>query len=184
MEQILDSYKPDFEKSIGILTDAFATLRVGRANPIMVENIIVEAYGAQTPLKQVASITVPEARTILVAPWDKAIIKDIAKAIELANIGISPVNEGAQLRLTVPALTEDSRKELVKSVGEKMEKTRIAIRQIRDKAKDNIVKQEKDKQLTEDDKYDLQKKLDELVKDYNEKIKSMADKKEQEIMTL
>lgn len=184
MEQFLDNYKPDFEKSVGILTDSLATLRVGRANPIMVENILVDVYGAQTPLKQMASITVPEARTILVAPWDKAIIKDIAKAIELANIGISPVNEGAQLRLTVPALTEESRKELVKSIGEKMEKTRIAIRQIRDKAKDNIVKQEKNKQLTEDDKYDLQKKLDELVKDYNEKIKAMGDKKEQEIMTL
>ena len=184
MEQFLDNYKPDFEKSVGILSETLTTLRVGRANPIMVENIMVEAYGAQAPLKQMASITVPEARTILVAPWDKAIIKDIAKAIELANIGISPVNEGAQLRLTVPALTEESRKELVKSIGEKMEKTRIAIRQIRDKAKDNIVKQEKDKQLTEDDKYDLQKKLDELVKDYNEKIKAMGDKKEQEIMTL
>ena len=184
MEQFLDNYKPDFEKSVGILSEALTTLRVGRANPIMVENIMVEAYGAQAPLKQMASITVPEARTILVTPWDKAIIKDIAKAIELANIGISPVNEGAQLRLTVPALTEESRKELVKSIGEKMEKTRIAIRQIRDKAKDNIVKQEKNKQLTEDDKYDLQKKLDELVKDYNEKIKAMGDKKEQEIMTL
>lgn len=184
MEQIIDNYKPDFEKSIGILTDSLTTLRVGRANPMMVENIMVEVYGAQTPIKQMASITVPEARTILIAPWDKTIIKDIEKAIELAKIGISPVNEGAQLRLTVPALTEESRKELVKSVGEKMEKTRIAVRQIRDKAKDNIVKQEKDKQITEDDKYDLQKKLDELVKNYNEKIKLMGDKKEKEIMTL
>lgn len=184
MEQLLDNYKPDFEKSLSILTESLTTLRVGRANAMMVENIMVDAYGSQTQLKQMASITVPEARTIIVVPWDKAIIKDIEKAIELANIGINPVNEGAQLRLTVPALTEESRKELVKSVREKMEKTRIAIRQIRDKAKDGIVKQERNKQITEDDKYDLQKKLDEMVKDYNEQIKSMGDNKEKEIMTL
>lgn len=184
MEQFLDNYKPDFEKSLAVLSDTLTTLRVGRANPIMVENIMVDVYGSQTPIKQMASITVPEARTILITPWDKTVIKDIEKAIELANIGINPVNEGAQLRLTVPALTEESRKELVKSVGEKMDKTKITMKQIRDKAKDNIVKQEKAKQITEDDKYDLQKKLDEMVKNYNEKIKSMGNKKESEIMTL
>lgn len=184
MEQFLDNYKPDFEKSLAVLSDTLTTLRVGRANSIMVENIMVDAYGSQTPIKQMASITVPEARTILITPWDKTVIKDIEKAIKLANIGINPVNEGAQLRLTVPALTEESRKELVKSVGEKMDKTKITMKQIRDKAKDNIVKQEKAKQITEDDKYDLQKKLDEMVKSYNEKIKSMGNKKESEIMTL
>lgn len=181
---MLDNYKPDFDKVLVNLAEDLSTLRVGRANPIMVENILVESYGAKTPIKQIASITVPEARTILIQPWDKTLSKEIEKAITVANIGISPVNEGSQIRLTIAPLTEESRKELTKSIGEKVEKARIAIRQTRDKAKDEIVKQEKNKEITEDDKYDLQKKLDEMVKGYNEDIKVVGEKKEQEIMTL
>ena len=184
MESIIDSRKPEFERAMENLKSELSTLRVGRANPIMVENILVEAYGTKTPLKQLASITAPEARTILIQPWDKTIAKEVEKAIAAANIGISPVNEGHQIRLTIPALTEESRKELTKSVGEKMEKTRIIIRQIRDKVKESIVKQEKDGAVTEDDKYELVKKLDELIKNYNDKIKELGDKKEEEIMTL
>jgi ribosome recycling factor len=184
MDSLLDNYQPDFDKSLEILKSELATLRVGRANPLMVENILVEAYGTKTAIKQLASTTIPEARTILIQPWDKTIIKEMEKAIIEANIGISPVNEGQQLRLTIPPLTEESRKELTKSVGEKMEKTRIAIRQIRDKAREEIVKQERNKEITEDDKYDLQKKLDERVKDYNDQVKQAGEKKEQEIMTL
>ena len=181
---MLDTYKSDLEKSLENLKKELATLRVGRANPMIVENILVDAYGSKMPIKQMASITVPEARTILVQPWDKAAAKDIEKAIQAANIGINPVNEGAQIRLTVAPLTEESRKELVKSVGEKMEKTRIAVRQIRDKERDEIIKKEKNKEITEDDKFNLQKKLDEIVKEYNDKIKEISEKKEEEIMTI
>lgn len=184
MNSIIDLFKPDLEKTISLLSQELSTLRVGRANPLMVENIMVEAYGAKTPLKQLASITVPEARTIVIAPWDKTIAKDVEKSIIIANIGINPVNEGAQIRLSIPPLTEESRKELVRSVGEKMEKTRIGLRQIRDKIRDEIAKQEKTKMITEDDKYDLQKKVDDLIKDYNETIKTLGDKKENEIMTI
>lgn len=182
--EFIQKYKDDFQKSLKILEDDLKTLRVGRANPLIVEGIMIEAYGSRTPLKQVASIAVPEARTLIIQPWDKSISKDIEKAIIEAKIGINPVNEGQQIRLTIPALTEESRKELTKSIGEKMEKTRIAIRQIRDKVKDEIVKAEKAKDITEDDKYDQQKKLDDVVKDYNDKIKIIGDKKEEEIMTL
>lgn len=184
MSSLIDSHKPNFEKAMEVLKGDLTTLRVGRANPLMVENILVEVYGAKTPIKQLASTTVPEARTLLIQPWDKSIIKDVEKAIIAANIGISPVNEGAQIRLTIPPLTEESRLELAKSVGEKMEKTRIVIRQLRDKVKEEAVKKEKDKEITEDDKYDLIKKLDELVKEYNEKIKQAGEAKEKEIMTL
>ena len=184
MEQLLQIYQPDFDKSLAVLADDLATLRVGRANPLIIENMNVEAYGVMTPLKQLASISAPESRTLLIMPWDKSIIKDIENGIIKANIGLSPVNEGSQIRLTVPALTEESRKELVKSVGEKMERTRIAIRQIRDKVKDDIIKKEKSGSLTEDDKYDLQKKVDEMVKGYNDQIKDLGDKKEKEIMTI
>jgi len=182
--ELIDSYKPDFERVVDNLKGELATLRVGRANPLIVENILVEAYGTKMPLKQLASITVPEARTILIQPWDKAVVKDVEKGIIAAQIGLNPVNEGQQIRLTIPPLTEESRKELTKSVGEKTEKTRIAIRQIRDRVREEITRKEKAKELTEDDRYDLQGKLDDLIKDYNEKIKELGDKKEQEIMTL
>jgi len=182
--ELVDSYKPDFEKVLDNLKGELATLRVGRANPLIVENILIEAYGSKMPLKQLASITVPEARTILIQPWDKAVTKDIEKGIIAAQIGLNPVNEGQQIRLTIPPLTEESRKELTKSVGEKMEKTRIAIRQIRDRAREEIAKKEKAKELTEDDRYVMQGKFDDLIKDYNEKIKELGDKKEQEIMTI
>ena len=181
---IIENYQADFDKAFENLKSELTTLRVGRANPAMVENILVEAYGSKTPLKQVASITVPEARTILIQPWDKNIGKDIEKAIIAANIGLSPVNEGAQIRLSIPQLTEENRLELVKSLGEKLEKTRIGLRQIRDRVKDEITKQEKNKEITQDDKYNLQKKLDELVKKFNDQIKVLGEKKEQEIMTL
>jgi len=184
MDQIIESKKSEFDKALGVLEEDLKTLRVGRANPVMVENILVEAYGAKTPLKQMASISVPESRTILIQPWDKTIIKEVEKSIIAANIGISPTNEGSQIRLTIPPLTEESRKELTKSVGEKAEKIRISIRQIRDKVKDEINKKEKDNEITEDDKYDLQKKLDELVREYNDRIKVLADNKEKEIMTI
>lgn len=184
MSTIIDNHKESFDKTLKNLEEDLATMRVGRANPMIVENILVESYGAKAPLKQVASISVPEARTLLIQPWDKSIIKDIEKGIIEAQIGINPVNEGSQIRLTIPALTEESRKELTKSVGEKMEKSRISMRQIRDRVKDEIQKAEKSNDITEDDKFDLQKKLDDLVKEYNEKIKLIGEKKEKEIMTL
>lgn len=184
MEEMLESHKEEFEQALAHLKDELATLRVGRANPVMVENILVEAYGTKTPIKQLASITTPAIRTILIQPWDKNIIKGIERAIVEAAIGINPVNEGQQIRLTIPPLTEESRKELVKSMGEKVEKVRITIRQIRDKIKEEIIKKEKEKEITEDDKYDLIKELDELTKDYNDQIKEIGEKKEKEIMEL
>src|SRR3989338_1236618 len=168
MHSILAVQKEKFDQALDRLQEELATLRVGRANPLLVENILVEAYGARTPLKQLASISVPEARTLLIQPWDKSVAADIEKSIQAANIGINPVNEGQQIRLTVPQLTEESRQELTKSVGEKEEKTRVTIRQIRDKVKESIISQERGGVITEDDKYEAIKKLDEAVKEYNE----------------
>ena len=182
--QIIEQHKPEFEKGLEMLKNELTTLRVGRANPMMVEGILVDAYGSKMPIKQMASITVPEARTLLIQPWDKALSKEVEKAIIQANIGISPVNEGAQIRLTVPQLTEENRKELVKQVREKLEKIKIVFRQVRDKIKDTIGKMEKDKELTEDDRFLLLKKLDETTKEYTTKAEEMSDKKEDEIMTI
>ena len=184
MHPLLENHQTKFEQTIARLKEDLATMRVGRANPLLVENIVVDAYGARTPIKQLASISVPEARTILIQPWDKSITKEVEKGIVAANIGINPVNEGQQLRLTVPQLTEESRKELTKSVSEKEEKARVAIRQVRDRVKEEIVSQERGRAITEDDKYNLIKQLDELVKDYNTQIKEFGEKKVNEIMTI
>jgi len=184
MDSPLEQNKEKFDQAIQHLREELGTMRVGRANPMIVENIAVQAYGATQPLKQMASISVPEARTLIIAPWDKSVIKEIEKAIIAANIGINPVNEGQQLRLTVPQLTEESRRELTKAVAEKEEQAKIVIRQLRDKTKEAILTSEKNNEITEDDRFNLIKKLDELVKEYNEKIKEIGEKKHAEIMTL
>ena len=184
MLDFFDRFKSAAEKILDNLKDDLSTLRIGRANPLMVENILVEVYGSKMPLKQLASVSVPEARTLIIQPWDNNLIKEVEKAIMAASLGLTPINEGAQIRLTIPSLTEESRRELTKSVGEKMEKSRIAIRQIRDKAREEAIKKERQKEITEDDKYDLQKKLDEAIKNYNDLIKNLGEKKEKEIMTI
>ncbi|MBU1165106.1 ribosome recycling factor [Patescibacteria group bacterium] len=180
----IDEQKEEFEKSIDFLKKELAGIRTGRANPKIVENILVDSYGTKTQLKQLASITVPEARTLLIQPWDKNITKDIEKAINQAGIGISPVADGNNIRLTMPAMTEESRKDFVKIINEKAENSRISIRQVRDKIKEEIIKQEKNKELTEDDRYQLIKDLDELTKKYNEQVKEIADAKEKEVMSI
>ena len=180
----LDDSKQEFESAIEFLKKELAGIRTGRANPEMVENISVDSYGAKTPIKQLASITVPEARTITIQPWDKNIIKDIEKAITASDIGISPVVEGSNIRLTIPQMTEENRLGFVKVIGAKAEKSRVAVRQTRDKIKEEITKQEKNKEITEDDKYDLIKDLDEMTRKFNDQIKELVDAKEKEVMSI
>lgn len=181
---LLEKYKPEFEKVINHLKKELIVLRVGRANSTLVEDILVEAYGIKTPLKQLASISVPEARVILIQPWDKNILKGIEKAIREANIGLNPVNEGKIIRLVIPQLTEENRKKLVRTLSEKLEKIRISLRSIRDRIREEITKAKENKEITEDDKYRLREKLDEITKDYNQQIKELGEKKEEEIMTI
>ena len=184
MEPFFKKYEPDLEKIINQSKQEIATLRTGRASPVMVENILVEAYGVKTPLKQLASINVPQARSIIIEPWDKNILKDIEKAIVDARIGLAPVNEGKHIRLTLPQMTEENRKSKISELNNKLEKTKMKIRALRDKIKEEIVAAERNREITEDDKYDLQKKLDELTKDYNEKIKEIGEQKRIEITTI
>ena len=184
MDSFFISHKPELEKAVEHTQSEISSIRTGRANPVVLENIMVESYGTKTPLKQLASISVPEARCMVVQPWDKSVIKDIEKAITQANLGMQVVNEGNLLRVTVPQLTEESRQELVKLLKEKLEKGRIAVRQLRDKIKEEIVTKERGGELTEDDRFKLQKELDELTNEYNGKIKELGEKKEAEITTV
>jgi len=184
MNQYIQAKQADFTKSIDFFKKDISSIRTGRANPAMLDGVFVEAYGTRTALVGLASISVPEARSIVVTPWDKTITKDIEKAITAANLGINPVNEGDKIRLVVPQLTEENRKELVKKLSEKMETARIALRQIRDEIKEAIEAAFKDKAISEDDKFRFIKELDEEITKQNDALKSIKDKKEEEIMTI
>jgi len=161
-----------------------ATLRTGRANPAILDGIQVDAYGTKTPINGMASITVADAQSIVVAPWDKSVSKAVEKAIVEANLGVGVVNEGMQIRLTVPRMTEENRKDLVKKLNEKHEDGRIKIRKIRDEVKGNVEKAEKDKEISEDSRFAYIAELDKEVHERNEELKNLRDKKETEIMTI
>lgn len=181
---ILDDHRTEFDKPIEHFKSELAGFRTGRANPALIENIAVTAYGSTTPLKQLGSISVADARSMVVDPWDKSILGDIEKALQAANVGVSAANEGTHLRVTVPLMTEENRKEIVKMLRDKMEQARVAVRGLRDKVKESITTAEEAGSITEDEKFRLQKQLDELTSTTNDKIKALADAKEAEVMTI
>jgi len=185
MHELLESKKEDFESAVKHCKDELSGLRTGRATPALVEDVIAEAYGVKQPVKALATITTPDVKTISIEPWDKSLLADIEKAVrDASSIGISPTNDGRVVRINIPPLTEESRKEMVKVLGQKLEQGRIAVRQIRDKVRDEINKAEKNKEIGEDDKFRMQKDLDNMVGDYNEEIKKIGEEKEKEIMTV
>jgi ribosome recycling factor len=181
---IIDSHKEDFDKAVDHFTDDIANLKTGRANPALLDSINVEAYGVPTPINQVASISVPDARSIVVQPWDKGVINDIDKAIRESDIGLSPVNEGDKIRISIPQMTEESRKDIVKTLHKKIEDARIAIRNVRDGIKEEILEAEKNKEFGEDEKFNLMEELDKNTGEHNDKVKEIGEQKEKEIMTV
>ena len=184
MNQYIEVKKEDFIKAIDFFQKEISGLRTGRANPNILDGIQVEAYGAKTPINGVASISVPDGQNLIITPWDKNIIKEIEKALTVAELGMGIINDGDKLRLTVPKMTEENRKELVKKLNEKHEASRIVIRNIRDEIKQAIEQAEKDKEITEDDKFRFIKELDEEINKQNSQIKKIRDKKEEDIMTI
>lgn len=181
---MIDNHVPEFDKAVNHFIDDLASLNTGRANPAILDCVLVDAYGAKTPLNQMASINVPEARCILIQPWDRSVIKDIEKAICESGLGFNPVNEGDKIRITLPLMTEESRKALVKIMHQKVEEARISIRSVREEIKDEIGRAEKNKAIGEDEKYNLVEDLDKIVGEYNDKIKRIGEDKEKEIMTI
>lgn len=169
------------QKSLEHLKHELQGLRTGRATPTLLDNIKVDYYGALTPLNQCSSINVPEARLLVVQPWDKSIINKIEKAIQSANLGLNPINDGVVIRIPIPAMTDERREELVRIVHQMAEEGRIAVRNIRREANDRIKKLEKEKDISEDDAKaahdEIQKKTDEYI----EKINEAQDEKEKEI---
>lgn len=184
MPTIIDQHAPVFEQAFTHFENELLGLRTGRAHAGLVEDVRVEAYGSQMDLKGVASISVPDAKTIQIEPWDKALVGVIEKSLIIADLGIQPVTSGSIIRLILPPMTEENRKHIVKQVHEKAEETRIAIRNVREEVREQIQKAEKDKKIGEDEKFRLQEQLDKMVKEWNEKVEQLADKKETEIMTI
>ena len=184
MNNFLESHKEDFAKAVEHLKGELSSLRTGRANASLVENILVEAYGVKTPIRGLANITVPDPKTLVIEPWDKSVIKDMEKAIQMANTGINPVNEGTKIRLSMPQMTEENRKDMIKILGQKLEQARISLRNVRETVKDEIAKAEKDKKIGEDEKFRFQAELEEFVKEKNEEVKVIGEKKEKELMTI
>lgn len=180
----LEDYKDSFEKNLEHLKKELSTIRTGRASPALVENILVEAYNTKTPLKQLATITVAEAKSLVIQPWDKTVIKEIEKQLAQTNLEATVRNEGSLLRVIMPPLTEENRKNLVKVLSQKLEATRVAIRAVRDEIRGRILTAEKNKEITEDDKFRLLEKLDTTTKNYINKVEESGEKKKEEILTI
>ncbi|EKE06924.1 MAG: hypothetical protein ACD_18C00235G0003 [uncultured bacterium] len=173
-----------FEKSIEFLRQDISSLRTGRATPALVEDIIVEAYGTKQPLKAVASISVADAKTINVDPWDKSLSQAVEIAIRNSDVGINPVNDGKLIRLPLPDLNAERRQELIKVLHKKLEQARVSLRKIREDVRNEIDKAEKAKTISEDEKFNEQDDLEKLVKEYNDRVKEIGDEKEKEITTI
>ena len=184
MMPIIIEHKLAFDSAIEHLKSELSTIRSNRASPAMVEEIKIEVYGSEMRLKELASLSVPDPRAIAVQPWDKNIIKDIEKGLTKADLNVGIANDGAIIRLTLPSLTTETRQALIKVLGQKLEAGRVQIRQIREKIREEIIKSEKNKEITEDDRFQAQNDLDEMVKDYIEQIKVLGDRKEEEITTI
>lgn len=178
----INLYKEDFKKVVDFFKEELGGLRTGRANAAMVEGVLVDAYGSKMSLKGVASITIPDAKTIVVDPWDKSLVKEVENALRNCGKNINPINEGNFLRIVIPGLTEETRKQLAKLVGEKAEAARVSIRHLRENIKDEILAAEEAKEIAEDQRFKLQQDLDKKVADLNVEIKKIAEEKEAEIM--
>lgn len=180
----LSDYKPEFEKVLDHFKQEIGGIRTGRASSALVENIMIDAYGEKMSVKAVAAISVSDAKSLVVEPWDKNLVKEMENTIRNAGIGVSVVNEGNFLRLVLPQLTEENRKMLVKLVNERAEEAKISLRSVREKAKEKIIDAEKKKEIGEDARYKMQDELDKMVSDYNAEIKKLSEQKEKDIMTI
>jgi ribosome recycling factor len=181
-----DPFFADIESKMSKCVEAcrheFASIRTGRASPALLDHVNVEAYGQTMPLKQVAGISTPDARTIMITAWDKNVVGDIRKAIEKSDLGITPNIDGTIVRLIIPPLTEDRRKELVRVVKKKAEDSRVAVRNVRHHATDDIKSQLKKNEITEDDNRNMTEQLQHVTDKYIKEIDGLTVAKEQEIM--
>lgn len=184
MDERLNAYSDKMEKTLDHLSGDYMSIRAGRANPHVLDKIKVDYYGTPTPLQSVGNVTVPEPRLIQIAPWEKTMIKEIEKAILASDVGITPTNDGAVIRLVFPELTEERRKELAKDVKKKAEDAKVAVRNIRRDGNDAFKKLSKSDDISEDEIKDLEDGLQKLTDQYISKIDKLCEEKASEIMTV
>lgn len=184
MKKVIDDMKAKMEKTLDVLDSEYKKLRAGRANPAVLDKVSVDYYGAPTPINQLAVVNVPEARTLTIQPWDSSTLKSIERAINEADIGINPQNDGKIIRLVFPPLTEERRKELAKEVHKMGEDAKVAIRSVRRDAVDKLKALKKNSEITEDDQKQGEKKIQDLTDKYCKQIDSMSSDKTDEIMSI
>lgn len=184
MKQVLTKTEERMQRRINHLESEYKAIRAGRANPAVLDKVKVDYYGTPTPVNQVATVSVPEARTITIQPWDASILNTIMKAIQTSDIGINPQNDGKMLRLTFPPLTEDRRKEIVKDVAKIAEETKVQIRNVRRESMDELKKLKKDGELTEDDLKNAEKKVQDITDKFIKTSDNMSSAKQKEIMEI
>jgi len=172
------------DKSIEHFQEELNQLRTGRASTALVENLRVDYYGSKTPLKQIASLSTPEPRTIMISPWDKSNLAGIEKTIKESQLNLQPNNDGQVIRVNIPQLTEERRKDLVKVLNQKAEEAKIAVRKIREESWEEIQELEKAGKISEDDKFSGKESLQEIINEYNEKIQNLRDIKEKDVITI
>ncbi|WP_366146283.1 ribosome recycling factor [Crocosphaera sp.] len=181
---MLDDLKNNMQKSVEATQRSFNTIRTGRANASILDRVTVEYYGTETPLNQLANITTPEATMIMIQPYDKGSMGQIEKAIQMSDVGLTPNNDGNVIRLNIPPLTEERRKDLVKLASKMAEEGKVAIRNIRRDAVDHVRKQEKKSELSEDESRDLQDDIQKATDQFTNKIDGLLKSKETDIMTV
>ena len=180
--EVHEKLESKMEKTISVLKEDLAVIRAGRANPSMLDKVVVDYYGTPTPLKQMAGVSAPEPRVILIQPWDKSSLKSIEKAIQVSDLGFNPTNDGIQIRIAIPQLTEDRRKDLTKLVAKTGEQAKVALRNERREANDKIKKLEKDGELTEEKEKKATDEVQKIIDRYTKTVDEMVARKEKEIM--
>ncbi len=184
MKNVLDRLEQRIIKRVNYLENDFAAIRAGRANPSVLDKVTIDYYGVPTQINQIAAVSVTEARTLTVQPWDASALKLIEKAILTSDVGINPQNDGKLIRLNFPPLTEDRRKEIAKDIGKMAEETKVSVRNVRRDAMDDLKALKKSNEITEDDQKIGEKKIQDITDKYIKNIEAMADKKQKEIMEI
>ncbi len=179
---IIESLKSKLEKNSNHFENELSGFSVGRATPALVEDILVDYYGTPTPLKQISNVGIPDPKTITIQPWEKGQLKEVEKAIVEAQLGMTPVNDGVVIRLSIPQPTEEGRRDLVKKLHHKLEEARIEVRKSRDDLWKDVKDMEKNKEITEDDKFDLKEEIQKVVDAANGELKKRTEEKEEEVM--
>ena len=184
MDSVFAKTKEKMEKCLTSLERDYSAVRAGRANPAILDKVMVDYYGVPTPIIQMAAVSSPEPRMLVVQPWDASTLKEIEKAINTADIGINPQNDGKVIRLNFPQLTEEHRKTLQKDISKRGEEAKVAIRNVRRDAMDDIKKLKKNNEITEDDQKDGEMKLRDITDDFIKQAEAITKKKEEEVISL